>query len=47
LIVGGGAVSEAWAREAGADGYAPDAAGAVALCKALVTEGLPPQQGAV
>jgi methanogenic corrinoid protein MtbC1 len=36
LIVGGGAVSEAWAREAGADGYAPDAAAAVELCKSLL-----------
>jgi methanogenic corrinoid protein MtbC1 len=38
LIVGGGAVSEAWAREAGADGYATDAAAAVDLCKSLVAQ---------
>jgi methanogenic corrinoid protein MtbC1 len=36
LIVGGGAANEAWAREAGADGYAPDAAAAVELCKLLL-----------
>lgn len=36
LIVGGGAVSESWAKEIGSDGYSPDAAGAVELCKALL-----------
>jgi methanogenic corrinoid protein MtbC1 len=38
VIVGGGAVSEAWARDAGADGYAPDAAAAVELCKSLLVK---------
>jgi 5-methyltetrahydrofolate--homocysteine methyltransferase len=36
LIVGGGSVTEDWAREIGADGYAPDAAAAVEMCKQLV-----------
>ncbi len=36
IIVGGGAVNQAWADEIGADGYSPDAAGAVALCKSLL-----------
>jgi corrinoid protein of di/trimethylamine methyltransferase len=35
LIVGGGAVSQEWADEIGSDGYSPDAAGAVDLCKTL------------
>jgi methanogenic corrinoid protein MtbC1 len=38
LIVGGGATSEAWAREVGADGYASDAAAAVDLCKSLLVK---------
>jgi trimethylamine corrinoid protein len=38
LIVGGGAVSEEWAHAAGADGYAPDAAAAVDLCKSLLAK---------
>lgn len=36
IIVGGGAVSEEWAKEIGSDGYSTDAAGAVELCKKLV-----------
>jgi methanogenic corrinoid protein MtbC1 len=38
IIVGGGAVSQSWADEIGADGYAQDAAGAVRLCKQLMRE---------
>jgi 5-methyltetrahydrofolate--homocysteine methyltransferase len=37
IIVGGGAVSQDWADEIGSDGYSPDAAGAVDLCKKLLT----------
>jgi methanogenic corrinoid protein MtbC1 len=36
MIVGGGAVSQEWADEIKSDGYAPDAAGAVELCKTLL-----------
>lgn len=36
IVVGGGAVSEEWAKEIGSDGYSVDAAGAVDLCKSLV-----------
>jgi methanogenic corrinoid protein MtbC1 len=36
IIVGGGAVTPEWADEIGADGYAPDAAAAVELCKSLL-----------
>jgi 5-methyltetrahydrofolate--homocysteine methyltransferase len=36
IIVGGGCIDQAWADEIGADGYAPDAAAAVDLCKKLV-----------
>jgi 5-methyltetrahydrofolate--homocysteine methyltransferase len=36
VIVGGGCIDQAWADEIGADGYAPDAAAAVDLCKKLV-----------
>ncbi len=36
LLVGGGAVSERWVNEIGADGFAPDAAAAVELCKSLL-----------
>jgi 5-methyltetrahydrofolate--homocysteine methyltransferase len=36
VIVGGGCIDQAWADEIGADGYAPDAAAAVVLCKRLV-----------
>lgn len=35
IVVGGGSVTEDWAKEIGA-GYAPDAAGAVELCKQLL-----------
>jgi len=36
MIVGGGCVTQEWASEIGADGYAPDAAAAVELCKSLL-----------
>ena len=36
VIVGGAAVSAEWAEEIGADGYAPNAAGAVELAKKLM-----------
>lgn len=36
IIVGGGCIDQEWADEIGADGYAPDAAAAVELCKKLV-----------
>lgn len=36
LIIGGGATNQGWADEIGADGYAPDAASAVDLCKMLL-----------
>lgn len=36
VIVGGGSVTAEWAEEIGASGYAPDAAGAVDLCKRLL-----------
>jgi len=36
IIVGGGAVSEEWAKEIGSDGYSADAAGAVEMCKSLM-----------
>jgi len=36
ILVGGGAVSEEWAKEIGSDGYSADAAGAVELCKSLM-----------
>jgi corrinoid protein of di/trimethylamine methyltransferase len=36
LVVGGGAVSEGWVEEIGADGFALDAAAAVQLCKSLL-----------
>ncbi len=36
VIIGGAPVTDAYAREIGADGYAPDASRAVALAKALV-----------
>jgi len=35
IIVGGGSVDQHWADEIGADGYAPEAASAVELCKKL------------
>jgi 5-methyltetrahydrofolate--homocysteine methyltransferase len=37
VMVGGAPVTEAFARQIGADGYAPDASRAVALAKSLVT----------
>jgi 5-methyltetrahydrofolate--homocysteine methyltransferase len=36
VMVGGAAVTEAFAREIGADGYAPDASRAVALAHSLL-----------
>jgi len=36
VMVGGAPVTESWAREIGADGYAPDASRAVALARSLV-----------
>jgi methanogenic corrinoid protein MtbC1 len=36
IIIGGGAVSQEWSTEIGSDGYSPDAAGAVVLCKSLL-----------
>lgn len=42
LIVGGGAVTKEWSQQAGAAGYAPEAAAAVALCK-LLMEGRRPK----
>ncbi len=36
IIVGGGSIDQAWADKIGADGYAPDAASAVDLCKRLM-----------
>jgi 5-methyltetrahydrofolate--homocysteine methyltransferase len=36
LVIGGGATSEEFAEQIGADGYAPDAAAAVDLCKILI-----------
>jgi corrinoid protein of di/trimethylamine methyltransferase len=38
IIVGGGSVGQEWADQIGADGYAPEAASAVALCKKLIGE---------
>jgi len=38
LIIGGGATNQSWADEIGADGYAPDAASAVDLCKILIDQ---------
>ncbi len=36
IVVGGGSVNQKWADEIGADGYAPDAASAVDLCKRML-----------
>jgi 5-methyltetrahydrofolate--homocysteine methyltransferase len=36
FIVGGGCITQDWASEIGADGYAPDAASAVELCKSIL-----------
>ena len=38
FVVGGGCVTQEWADEIGADGYAPDAASAVEMCKAIVVK---------
>jgi 5-methyltetrahydrofolate--homocysteine methyltransferase len=38
IVVGGGCIDPAWAVEIGADGYAPDAASAVELCKSLMVK---------
>jgi len=38
VIIGGAVVTPAYAREIGADGYAPDAVGAVAVAKGLLRE---------
>jgi 5-methyltetrahydrofolate--homocysteine methyltransferase len=36
FVIGGGSVTSAWAEEIGADGYAPDAAAAVEVCKSVL-----------
>jgi len=36
IIIGGAPINESFAEEIGADGYAPDAARAVELCKSLL-----------
>ncbi|MCX6026806.1 MAG: hypothetical protein NTY23_11205 [Chloroflexi bacterium] len=36
VLIGGAPVTEAFAKEIGADGYAPDASRAVALAKSMV-----------
>jgi 5-methyltetrahydrofolate--homocysteine methyltransferase len=36
FIIGGGCVTQAWADEISADGYAPDAAAAVEVCKSIL-----------
>jgi 5-methyltetrahydrofolate--homocysteine methyltransferase len=36
VIVGGAPVTEAFARQVGADGYAPDASRAVSLARTLI-----------
>jgi corrinoid protein of di/trimethylamine methyltransferase len=38
FVVGGGCVTQDWANEIGADGYAPDAASAVEMCKAILAK---------
>jgi len=38
VMVGGGAASEKWAEEIGADGYAPDATGAAEKARRLVRQ---------
>lgn len=35
IVIGGGATTQEWSDQIGADGYAPDAAAAVDLCKKL------------
>ena len=37
MIVGGGCITQEYADAIGADGYSPDAAGAVAMCRALLS----------
>lgn len=44
VMVGGAPVTEAWAREIGADGYAPDAASAVRAAKEMLGTYLVPLQ---
>jgi len=36
FIIGGGSVTQVYADEVGADGFAPDAAAAVEVCKAIL-----------
>ena len=38
FVVGGGCVTQDWANEIGADGYAADAASAVEMCKAILAK---------
>jgi methylmalonyl-CoA mutase cobalamin-binding domain/chain len=38
FVVGGGCVTQDWANEIGADGYSPDAASAVDMCKAILAK---------
>ncbi|HSB67668.1 MAG TPA: cobalamin-dependent protein [Anaerolineales bacterium] len=38
FVVGGGCITPEWADEIGADGYAPDAAAAVELCKTILAK---------
>ncbi len=38
FVVGGGCITQDWANEIGADGYALDAASAVELCKSILTK---------
>lgn len=38
FIVGGGCVTQEWVTEIGGDGYAPDAASAVEICKAVLAK---------
>lgn len=38
FMVGGGCVTQEWAEEIQADGYAPDAASAVELAKAILSK---------
>lgn len=41
VLIGGAPITERYAREVGADGYAPDAASAVAVARSLVGAGEP------
>lgn len=38
FVIGGGCVTLAWAEEISADGYAPDAAAAVEVCKSILSK---------